>query len=460
VAILLLLSLILVVTQPLAAQAASMADILGQIEQIPHDPAVLGVDQAGSRRQEFPAPFQRKAFQSLDGTPLVGAMALHPDGQRRPGVVVVHGFSGNKNRKQFVELSTLLYHNGWHVFAIDLRGHGESRPLSPAFITRGWKEADDILAGAQVLREASQARSVAVLGFSMGGTSAVKAMITDGGHLLQAGMAFSAPLGEVRILPPDPQVPPSPTERAALNYLGASSLYEYFERAASSYGVTREFLVAEHRAETTLAQIKAPLLLVSAFDDHFWLERLRRGRHDGGEFSLQYRDAVQEHPHIGTLLVDRGGHAARLYLSDPHWFGTMVLTYLKYWQAPQAEYVTARVPTADLLLEGKMGVASATYRVLVRNHGKEPLTNVTLFTALPAEATVLDCWAGVEGLHPCRIEGAQLIWTIPKLSGGKSTAGPFVAVISTAALKPGTVDVKTWLDVPGTLAQEVTLEKP
>jgi predicted alpha/beta-fold hydrolase len=179
-AILLLLSLILVVTQPLTAQAASMAEILSQIEKIPHDPAGLGVAQAGPRRQEFPAPFQRKEFQSLDGTPLVGAMALHPDGQLRPGVVLAHGFTGTKNQKPLVELSTVLYHNGWHVFAIDLRGHGESRQLSQAFITRGWKEADDILAGAKVLRDASKAMSVAILGFSMGGRSAVKAMINDG----------------------------------------------------------------------------------------------------------------------------------------------------------------------------------------------------------------------------------------------------------------------------------------
>jgi predicted alpha/beta-fold hydrolase len=306
----------------------------------------LGLAQAGPRRQEFPAPFQRKEFQSLDGTPLVGAMAL---GQLRPGVVLAHGFTGTKNQKPLVEVSTVLYHNGWHVFAIDLRGHGESRQLSQAFITRGWKEADDILAGAKVLRDASKAMSVAFLGFSMGGRSAVKAMIKDGGQLLQAGMVFGAPIGEVLILPPDPKVPPPPTERVFLDRLGASSFYEYFERAASYYGVTREFLVAEHRADTTLSQIKAPLLLVYAFDDHFWLDRLRRGRHDGGDFSLQYRDAVKDHPHVGTLSVDRGGHAARLYLSDPHWFGIMVLTYLKYWLAPQADYVTTSVPTAGLL---------------------------------------------------------------------------------------------------------------
>jgi hypothetical protein len=137
----------------------------------------------------------------------------------------------------------------------------------------------------------------------------------------------------------------------------------------------------------------------------------------------------------------------------------MVLTYLKYWQAPQAEHVTLQTPTVELLLEGKMGLDAATYRIVVRNHGNDPVTNLNVSTSLPPEAKVLDCWAGMEGLNPCRIEADKLTWTIPKLSGGKSTAGPFVAVLGTASLQPGKVDVKAWLDMPQTIVQEVTLEK-
>jgi hypothetical protein len=137
----------------------------------------------------------------------------------------------------------------------------------------------------------------------------------------------------------------------------------------------------------------------------------------------------------------------------------MVLTYLKYWQGPQADHVTVQVPIADLLLEGRMETESATYRVLVRNHGKDPLTNVKVYASFPPDAKVLDCWAGVEGLNRCGIERDQATWTIPRLSGGKSTAGPFVSVVSTAALKPGKMEVKAWIDAPGAIVQEVTLEK-
>ncbi|HEV8674472.1 MAG TPA: alpha/beta fold hydrolase [Methylomirabilota bacterium] len=437
-----------------------MSEILGQIQKIPQDPAVLGVSAARGRLKEFGPPFQRKRFQSLDGTPLMGGMAIHQDEKPRPGVVLAHGFTETKNQKYLVEVSTLLYQNGWHVVAIDLRGHGESRQLSQALITSGWKEADDILAAAQLLRNESRATSVAVLGFSMGGRSAAKAMIKDQGQLLQAGMGLGAPIGQpAPLLPPDPNVPATPIDRFFLGFLGAPSFFEYYERSAKSYGVTREFLEGEMRADTTISQVKAPLLLVSAFDDLLWLAQIRRGRHEGGNFSLRYRDAVKDHPHIGTLLLDRGDHAGRLYLSDPHWFGTMVLTYLKYWQGPQADHVTVQVPIADLLLEGRMETESATYRVLVRNHGKDPLTNVKVYASFPPDAKVLDCWAGVEGLNRCGIERDQATWTIPRLSGGKSTAGPFVSVVSTAALKPGKMEVKAWIDAPGAIVQEVTLEK-
>jgi pimeloyl-ACP methyl ester carboxylesterase len=457
---LLLLSLVLSVPQPLTAQAASMAEILSQIEKIPHDPNLLGAGPARTRIKEFSAPFVRTEFKGLDGTPLVAAMAIHQDGKPRPGVVLAHGFTGSKNQKYIVELSSLLYGNGWHVLALDLRGHGDSRQLSQALITSGWKEADDILAGAKVLRDESKATSVAILGFSMGGLSTVKAMIKDQGQLLQAGMVFGAPIGEPTPLrPPDPKVPPDATERGWLDFLKAPSLYDYYERSARSYGVTREFLEGEFRADTTIAAVKAPLLLVYAFDDAGWLRQLRLGRHEGGSFSLRYRDAVKEHPQFGTLLVDRGGHAGLLYVSDRHWFGTMVLTYLKYWQAPQAEHVTLQTPTVEPLLEGKMGLEAATYRMVVRNHGNDPVTNLNVSISLPPEAKVLDCWAGMEGLNPCRIEADKLTWTIPKLSGGKSTAGPFVAVLGTASLQPGKVDVKAWLDMPQTIVQEVTLEK-
>ena len=63
----------------------------------------------------------------------------------------------------------------------------------------------------------------------------------------------------------------------------------------SHYGVTRQALESEARADTTISQVKAPLLMVYALDDVLWLAQLKRGRHDGERYSLRYRDAVKDH---------------------------------------------------------------------------------------------------------------------------------------------------------------------
>ncbi len=81
-------------------------------------------------------------------------------------------------------------------------------------------------------------------------------------------------------------------------------------------------------AVKAIAAVRAPLLMVYALDDVLWRAQLRRGHHEGGTFSLRYRDAVRDHPHVATLLVDRGEHAGALSLSDPHWFGSLVLAWL------------------------------------------------------------------------------------------------------------------------------------
>ena len=114
---------------------------------------------------------------------------------------------------------------------------------------------------------------------------------------------------------------------------------------------------------------------------------------------------------------------------------------------------------ADGIVDRDTGPESATYTVLVRNQGKDPVSNLRLYASLPADAKVVGCWVGVEGLSPCSVEGSRIAWTIPRIAGGKTAAGPFVSVLGIAALKPGKFDVKSWVDAPGVIPQEVTLEK-
>jgi hypothetical protein len=181
---------------------------------------------------------------------------------------------------------------------------------------------------------------------------------------------------------------------------------------------------------------------------------VRAGRVDGGRYSLAFRETVKDHPHVRTLVLDRGNHAGMVYLSDPHWFGLAALSHLKHWQARDVEHVTAAVPPLDVLAEGSVTDQTVTYRLLVRNHGAAAVEALDAHLDLPDGARLAHCYLGAEGLGRCARDGNRLTWTLPRPSGGKTTAGPFVAVVDIAGLKPGRFAATAWVE-----RQEVTLEK-
>lgn len=443
-----------------AVTPASGADLLEFLQRLPQEANPLGVRAAHLRTVTPSASFYDTRFSSTDGTPLAGILGAHRGGQARPGVVLVPGWTQTTHQKYMVALADLLFRNGWHVLAIDPRGQGISRTLSPALISGGWKEANDTLGAVRHLRERTRATSVAVIGFSDGGRSLVKAMAAQGGDSIAAGIAVTAPLAaRPPVLPPPPGATPTPFDRFFLDLLGATSFYEYDERAARSYGVDLPTMAANAIADTDVTQVKAPLLFLYALDDILWLGHIKQGRHEGGSMSLAYRDRVQDRPNVRTLLVDRGNHAGMLYLSDPHWFGLVVLNTLKHWQARDVPAVTTTVPPLDILTEGSLREGTATYRFVVRNHGSAAVGPLDIVVDLAAGAHLEHCWLGAEGLGRCANAGQRLTWTLPRLSGGKTTAGPFGAVIDVSSLKPGPFEAVVSIDQFGTLPQEIRLEK-
>jgi hypothetical protein len=441
-------------------------DVVEFIQQLPHDPNMLGVRTAHLRTKAFPAEFAPTRVIAPDGIPLAARWAPIHDGKPRPGVVLVPGTPQGKDKQFMVELATLFWRNGWHVMAIDQRGDGESRRLSPALSADGLKEWEDVLAAVRTLRSGAAATTVAVIGFSAGGVALVKAMGRDAAREIAAGIAVTAPIApRASLTPPPPDYKPDPITKWFLDQYGVSSFYDYYQRAARMYGVDFETLTGEMRADREIVQARAPLLMLHTLDDILLEAQVKRGRHDGGHYSLAYRDAVKGHPFVRTLVLDRGNHAGMVYLSDPHWFGLATLSYLKRWQAPDADHVTTAVPPLDLLADGAVAGERATYRFVVRNHGARAVGPLDVHLDLPPGGRLDHCWLGSEGLGRCAKDRNRLTWTIPRLSGGKTTAGPFVAVVDTAGLTSGrfTASVAVTQGPPaseGAGAQEVTLEKP
>jgi predicted alpha/beta-fold hydrolase len=436
------------------------AEIVEFIQKLPHDPNLLGVRAAHLRDTEYSQTFAATRLFSLDGTPLAGRWAVIYDDKPRPGVVLVPGTPQGKDKRFMVEVAHLFWRNGWHVLAIDQRGDGESRRLSPALMTDGLKEWEDVLAAVRALRSVSKATSIAVVGFSSGGVALVKAMGRDPKGEIAAGIAVTAPIApRPAITPPPPDWKPNPLQKWFLDRMGATSFHEYYQRAARMYGVDLQTLHGEMRADLDILQVKAPLLMLYTLDDGLMNAHVKAGRHDGGPYSLAFRDTVKDHPSVRALVLDRGGHAGILYLSDPHWFGLATLGYLKHWQARDVDHVTRAVPPLDVLAEGALGDQTVTYRFVVRNHGTKNVGPLDVFLDMPEGGRLTTCWAGVEGLGRCTRDGNRLTWTIPRVSGGKTTAGPFVATVDVSTLKPGTFAATVAVGQKDVVAQEVTLEK-
>ena len=113
------------------------------------------------------------------------------------GVVLAHG--GQFNKESWKKQATILATAGFHVLAIDFRGYGPSRgpgqssPMdAPLYF--------DVLAAVRYLRKAG-AKSVSVVGASMGGWAAGEASIrSEPGEIDRIVFLGSAPLGSAEKL--------------------------------------------------------------------------------------------------------------------------------------------------------------------------------------------------------------------------------------------------------------------
>lgn len=107
-----------------------------------------------------------------EGEQLVG-MVHEPaeDGGAKPGVVMLHGFTGNRieQHQMFVKTARKLAQAGFYVLRFDFRGSGESQGQFIRMTVSG--EISDALAAIRWFKENTgvDPNQIAVLGLSMGG---------------------------------------------------------------------------------------------------------------------------------------------------------------------------------------------------------------------------------------------------------------------------------------------------
>ena len=111
-------------------------------------------------------------FNNSKGDKLCGIL-LNPTMDRsKPIIILVHGFSSNKNTKGFLLLRELLKQKNISTFRIDIYGHGESEgKLENITVSEG---VDDIISAINYLKNCGY-KKVGLLGGSFGGNAGIMA---------------------------------------------------------------------------------------------------------------------------------------------------------------------------------------------------------------------------------------------------------------------------------------------
>jgi uncharacterized protein len=125
-------------------------------------------------------------LRTADGVRLAARHRPAPEPSDVAGVVVAHGFTGSSRTPAIARVCDTFAAAGLGVLAPDLRGHGRSGGVGTAGLT----EPADVAAAVAFLREGGH-RSVAVVGFSMGGTVVLRHAALGGDA--DAVVAVSAP---------------------------------------------------------------------------------------------------------------------------------------------------------------------------------------------------------------------------------------------------------------------------
>ncbi len=137
-------------------------------------------------------PFEEVAVPTADGLTLPGWYLPAGDGAA-PGIALVHGWESARDRT--LPHAQFLHAAGFHVLALDVRGHGMNQPEALP-ISVGEFAADAAAAG-RWLVERDEVTRVGLLGHSMGAAGVLVAAAAE--PLVGAVVAVSAPAGPYRL---------------------------------------------------------------------------------------------------------------------------------------------------------------------------------------------------------------------------------------------------------------------
>jgi len=296
----------------------------------------------GSFLNKYPAPFEKVTFRSLDGTRLsawLGRQEPPPGkGRRRArsvelreGILIVPGmFSSKDNILQRARVLKIFREWGYHVFAMDLRGFGESKRIHN---TAGWREAEDVIAAVREFRRRVPIGVLHIYSESLGASAALIAaarVARQGEKLIDGRLLAVSPYSDLEFVAKYLSTQPVRSREfymvqwffLRLLHLGGhhyKDFVEYSEAAAKSEGIPLHELYQLSSPKNFAAEINVPTLVLHSYDDPVVPAQ------DADE--LERALAHAEDPVLWRLTW--GSHC--LYeLLDPDWFWTVLQHYFDF----------------------------------------------------------------------------------------------------------------------------------
>jgi dipeptidyl aminopeptidase/acylaminoacyl peptidase len=204
-----------------------------------------------------------------------------------PGILLVHGWESARDRT--LPHARFLHAAGFHVLAIDVRGHGSNGPETLPISVGEF--AADALAGVRWLAARTEVTQVGVLGHSMGAAGVLVAAAREPGICAVAAVST----------PADPYRLTRQTFRLAQLPIPGVIAWPLAWLTARVYLRPRGHTVSGTSAARAVQTIAAPVLLVHGDDDHVvpvgHLARLAAIRRASGAGTTQ------------TLVVHDGHHS-------------------------------------------------------------------------------------------------------------------------------------------------------
>jgi predicted alpha/beta-fold hydrolase len=299
--------------------------------------------EAANLGYAYPSQFSDHVFEGSDGEHIAASVGLH-EGESRPGLIVVHGLFSSRRFDYVRDIAVRAFFEwGFNVAAIDLRSFGLTNLTSQAPTSAGWKEGEDILAGARYLKELGST-TVGALGISLGGSSVLGACHLKGAaEALDGGVLAISPPGDTRAMARrlSHKLPPTDPAyalnqgfwamlRSRIRQSGWEDVHDFVDPlekiSAPYYEVAPEELWHRSSAREHISDAKVPVLILHPDDDEV--------------IPVEQARELAAHARGNDLarvwILPGGGHGA-IDVIDRTWFFAVLRGFFERW----AGYVRA-----------------------------------------------------------------------------------------------------------------------